>query len=365
VTWSRLTVSMARRIDTLASSYILRTDGGGDLGFGHVNRCISLADAIQARGGMPEIVLGISDFDVLDKISKAGHDARQLDTPQRFDASATLRGATRAIFDFSHATTAGTASEVARMLKQVHDAGTRTLVIDSIGHNCLAARHGLAVDILAIPYIGAEHQNVLPGPDKEARGAEYFVVNQAFRPPSSGVKSKNDSSRRVLVTAGGSDPTGLTLLFLAALAQIDAPLALRIVIGPGFPDALKSEIENRARELAHNTTLIRAPENLADEILRADLALSASGLTKYELAHAGTPCILVSIDDHHHHANRPFAKLGTCLDAGLKNGLTPDGLAIQVKILLTNPKRQQAMSSAGRALVDGKGSQRLLELLDD
>lgn len=350
-------------------SHVLRTDGGGALGFGHVNRCLSLASAIRAHGGAPEIVLGSADSDVLDRIAQAGHATRKLAAAKRYNATETLGGAARAIFDFSHARTREASREAAVMLGQAHDDGARTLLIDSIGRDCLGALQSLAVDILAIPYAGAEEQDIVSGPAIEARGTDYFVLDAEFVEYRSTVETaiepESHAKPHVLVTAGGSDPAGLTPLFLAALARIATPVDIRVVIGPGFSAELKSKIEQQAAELNHDTNLLAAPESLTEEIFAADLALSASGLTKYELAYAGTPCILISIDQVHHRANRAFAELGSCLDAGLMSDVSPSQLAAQIETLLNDPEKQQDMATLGRAAVDGKGLQRMLELLND
>jgi len=353
------------RADTLHYSHVLRTDGGGALGFGHVNRCLSLASAIRAHGGAPEIVLGSADSNVLDRIAQAGHATRKLAAAKRYNATETLGGAARAIFDFSHARTHEASREAAVMLGQAHDDGARTLLIDSIGRDCLGALQRLSVDILAIPYAGAEEQDIISGPAIEARGTDFFVLDAGFVEYRSAVEPESHVQPSVLVTAGGSDPAGLTPLFLAALARIATPVDIRVVIGPGFSAELKSKIEQQTAELDHNTTLLAAPVSLTEEIFAADLALSASGLTKYELAYAGTPCILISIDLAHHRANRAFAELGSCLDAGLMSDVTPSQLAAQIETLLKDPEKQQDMATLGRAAVDGKGLQRMLELLDD
>lgn len=346
-------------------SHILRTDGGRELGFGHVNRCLTMANAIRAGGGAPEIVLGIGDSDVLDRIEKAGQPARQLAPDKRYDAIEMLRGATCAIFDFSHIRTGETAAAAASMLNRVRDSGARSLVIDTIGRDCLGAMQNLTVDILAIPYAGGEQQETLPGPGIEARGPDYFVLDNAFLESRRSKEPTASAKPRVLVTAGGSDPAGLTMLFLASLALVNTPLQLRIVVGPGFASALKSNIEKCAATLSHDVVLLDAPESLVEEIFAADLALSASGLTKYELAFAGTPSILVSIDEEHHAANRAFADLGSCRDAGLMQDVTPGELAALLEDLIHDAGKRHDMAAAGRAAVDGEGLQRLLELLDD
>jgi len=346
------------------ASHVLRTDGGGALGFGHVNRCLVLADAIRDRGGSPEIVLGASDAGVRSHIAKSGHSYRQLDPAQMFDREQTLQEAARAIFDFSHTQTRANIEDASSLLLSLNEYGVRTLLIDAKGDECLSSLSTMTVDVLAIPYAGAETQTVLPGTITDVRGPQYFVLNRAFLSRPFEARPAPEVARQILVTAGGSDPTQLTLFFLDVLEKISTSIDVHVVIGPGFSEELTAAIEARAERMPHETLLIYAPDSLADEMFRADLALSASGLTKYELAYSGTPCILLSIDDNHAEANDPFAALGTCHDAGKADDTTVEAVVVEFEKLLGDIECRCNLAAAGRAAVDGQGTQRLLDLLD-
>lgn len=345
-------------------SHVLRTDGGGTLGFGHINRCLVLADAIRERGGVPEIVLGTASPDTHVHIAGAGHVCRQLDPAKIFDPEQTLHSAAFAIFDFSHRKTRSHIEEAHQLLEASQKNDTRTLLIDAKDEECLSALTTMVADILVIPYAGADAEQVMPGAKTDVRGLEYFVLDRAYLDKAFTDRPIPETVRNVLVTAGGSDPVGLTLFFLDVLEKIAAPLNINVVIGPGFAPDLTTAIALRAERMHHNTCLIHTPDNLADEVFRADLALSASGLTKYELAYSGTPSLLVSIDRNHDISNQPFAALGTGLYAGKYGVVTIDELVASVKSLLGDAERRRALAKAGPAAIDGKGTQRLLDLLD-
>jgi len=345
-------------------SHALRTDGGGSLGFGHVNRCLIIADAIRARGGTPELVLGVASAEVLSHVRNAGYACRQLDPAARFDAGQVLLDAHSAVFDFSHRETRAHLANAQDMLRASRAAGARTMLIDAKGEECLSALSAMETDILAIPYAGAESEQVLPGAKVDVRGLQYFALAHEYLDDKHTARDTPEIATKILVTAGGSDPVGLTEFFLDVLDPIHDPLEIRIVIGPGFRSSQAKTIASRAERMPHNTELVNAPENLADEIFRADLALSASGLTKYELAFAGTPSVLLSIDENHDIANRPFAALGSCVDAGRFDAANPVAVRDLVATLIRDPVHRRIMATAGPAAIDGRGTQRLLDLLD-
>ena len=346
------------------ASHVLRTDGGGDIGFGHVRRCLSLADAIRDRGGRPEIVLGAADAKVRTHIDSAGHTCRQLKEASRFDADAVVPEQQLAVFDFSHATTRARIDDTRKMFDDLSSRGVRTLLIDAKGAECLCAIRPMSVDVLAIPYAGAENEVVLARAGTDVRGLDYFVLGQDYlthRPPARQVPPR---ARKILVTAGGSDPTDLTLFFLDSLELVPEPLDVRIVIGPAFPQERINAIANVCERLVHQTQMVHAPETLSEEMQWADITLSASGLTKYELAFSAAPAILVSIDETHVVANRPFDALGCALDMGQQGEVGAAELAATLQSLIEDQAARQSLADAGPAVIDGQGAKRLLDLLD-
>ena len=100
-------------------------------------------------------------------------------------------------------------------------------------------------------------------------------------------------------------------------------------------------------------------------MLWCDLAVSTSGLTKYELAATGTPAILLSHDSAHAQNNRPFAALGTALDLGEAAGLSTATLAEALGVLLNDAARREEMSRRGRAAVDGAGAARIIDAIEE
>jgi spore coat polysaccharide biosynthesis predicted glycosyltransferase SpsG len=347
----------------MTTSHVLRTDGGGSLGFGHINRCLILADAIRNRGGKPEIVLGSESVNARTHVSRTGHAYRELDSSQAFEATSVLRDAEHAVFDFSHRDTRGRIDDAQRLLAMAYESGARTLLIDAKGAECLSAMAEMKTNILAIPYAGAENEQVLPGAETDVRGLPFFAIDNKFLKLPTASRLIPEKVERILVTAGGSDPVRLTLFFLDVLEEIATPLEVHVVIGPGFDPKLTAEITVQAKNARHQTRLVRAPETLADEIFRADIALSATGLTKYELAYTGTPCVLVSIDENHAIANRPFAALGSSIDMGEISDTNVGAVASELEKLIGDTAARRKLANAGPKAIDGAGAQRLLDLL--
>jgi len=170
-------------------------------------------------------------------------------------------------------------------------------------------------------------------------------------------------ANRIFLTCGGSDPTHLTIKILAGLELLQTPVEVQVAIGPLFSQALIRAIHAAAISPTHKIELLHAPDELVESMLWCDLAVSTSGLTKYELAATGTPSILVSIDSFHERANRPFAKKGSAYSLGFK--FTKEKLAKEVELLLENHQKRAAMTKIGTSLVDGGGTGRIFREIEE
>ncbi|GEM_PF-5217310 len=348
----------------MKATHVLRTDGGASLGLGHVARCLTIAKAIRGQGGTPEIALGYSNQQVCSRIKEEGIPFRCVDPKKRFKPQQIMDGTKVVVFDFSHQVTRAHHQEVANIVDVLSQSNIRSVLIDGKGGDCLSALSPMRVDALMIPYAGAEKQKVFPGAKMDARGPHYMILDDTFLKKSTTATVQPSIAQNILVTAGGSDPHNLTLFFMKVLAKVTTHPRVRIVIGPSFSRDLTQSISSAAHKVGYPTTLVRAPGTLAHEIWAADLALSASGLTKYELAFCGTPSVLISIDANHAEANLPFTRMGTCYDAGRLDMANIDSVAKVVEELILSKERRCKLAMAGIAAVDGHGIKRLMGLIN-
>jgi spore coat polysaccharide biosynthesis protein SpsF len=155
----------------------------------------------------------------------------------------------------------------------------------------------------------------------------------------------------MIVTMGGSDPKDFTRLALKAVAQVTAPLKARFVIGPNFadPNALANQIEAAGFEVLHDAV------DLAAEFARADLALISFGVTAYEMAALGVPSLYLTLSEDHARSASALCQ------AGMGDIVAPDADIITSALarLIADRDRRDAMTKAGRTLIDGKGAQRI------
>lgn len=348
---------------------VFRTDASNAIGFGHLQRCRAIAAFVAEQGGTSAFVLGLCDDTVAANLTAANENVHILEKAGHFDAQALYSAVPDAhlvICDISHPETSPRLAALPGYLADLKAGGSSTVLIDGPLEMCLSARVSLPTDVLVIPYFGSEAETIQPGPRKIAAGLPYAIIAETYAGNGAMGRTIAEQARRILITAGGSDPTGATALCLRALANItETELDLRVAIGPAFSESARAAIDDLAAVSPHRVTLLQAPAGLAEHMLWCDLALSASGVTKYELACTGTPTLLFSTDRDLDAMNRSFETLGTCIDLGLVEHLTPTAITLRLRDVLSDPDKRRALSDAGRRAVDGQGCARMFEALSE
>jgi spore coat polysaccharide biosynthesis predicted glycosyltransferase SpsG len=240
-------------------------------------------------------------------------------------------------------------------LQAVRESAKIWVAIDSVGGQSMEAQKLAGdTDILVIPYLSVETEpRSLRG--KLLRGPEYALLASSYR---GGVDRKHRSNaNRIMVSCGGGDPTECSLVVLEALNKIKTPLEIRLVVGPLFSDSLKARIAKELASSRHKYSTIVSPPHLRTEMLWCDMAITTTGLVKYELAATQTPAVVFSIDPLHDSLNQPFAAGGSVVDLGVKPNAGK--IANEVEKLLGSLPQREALALAGAKIVDGKGAERI------
>jgi len=337
-------------------SIVMRCDAGHSVGTGHLARCRALASWFDAENVAYVVGADSHGRRMLTDLPKAH--ALPLDGSEREERafwSGETIAADAIVFDLSYRARVEARDATRRLIAATGGGSVRRILIDGIGVDTLVDGGDWPLDMVIVPYAGGFAVN--PAIDTLA-GAQFFLIAKDAPPPPA--RDPSRPVRSVLVTMGGSDPYGLTTRVLDALGPTPAGWAIRVVIGPAFAPSLAADIRERAR-VRPEIEIVDKPASLASCLAAADLAIAATGLTKYELAAAGVPSVQISIDARHAEINAGFAAMGTALHLGAAPDVSADLIRGAVLDLARDPDRRAEMSRRGRTLIDGRGGQRIVD----
>jgi len=299
---------------------VFRCDAGPELGFGHLMRCRTLAEAFHERGERCVMVGPDSAY------AKPGDDAVFDEwfsvsdwASSHEDALKTIRIAKKHQADWL--VLDDYRVDEAYQLA-IRAAGLRWLQFDG------TASKPLWADIVlnANPATRLEdYQAVLRNPNTRVLlGPRYAILRAEFdqvipREPGRPVK-------RILLTFGGGDDRGANQFVLSTLLPIiSKDQELVVVSGSTNPSnpSLKRWVDAHGEG---RVSLHIDPEQVASLFASCDLVVMAGGTSTYEAARCGLPMILIAIADNQVAQSKAWSDCGCAIYLGTAKDVTESNL---------------------------------------
>jgi UDP-2,4-diacetamido-2,4,6-trideoxy-beta-L-altropyranose hydrolase len=189
------------------------------------------------------------------------------------------------------------------------EVSTKVTVIDSMppDHFMGVKLDGeLIPDVVITPYYLANEYRPKPIARYWGVGPRYCVLDDAYGSYAL-ISNAIPDQKRILITCGGSDPTGLTVKCIDALMNFEG--FLDVVMGPLFTPQLFSELK-LLEQLNTRIKLHHQPECLASLIANAALVVGRPGLIRYEAASLGRNTILYSDTNSYYEYYKAFSSSG-------------------------------------------------------
>jgi spore coat polysaccharide biosynthesis predicted glycosyltransferase SpsG len=188
-------------------------------------------------------------------------------------------------------------------------------------------------------------------------GPDAYVLRDEFRFAA----RDRDRSRaeRILVTFGGTDPSGLTVKVLEAIGP-DCPIAITVVAGKGYEDF--ESLESLCQRLAGHGVdieLYRDVALMSDVMSTADIAFSSSGRTLYELAYLCIPTIVLAQNELELKHTFASAENGF-LFLGLGREVSDEAIRASFRTLLSSAPLRQSLGARMDALDLESGRNRVV-----
>lgn len=346
------------------SRVCIRVDAYPEIGYGHLKRCLVVAGRLRERGKEVFFLL-VGDLAASAEIKKAGFDLvetpketsflEQINAIELYD----YKNIGITIIDIAHKRAIQDSEGLALYLKKLTNKSF-TVFIDSFGAQ--SARENISklfCNILVSPYAG-EQKSTKQINHTELLGVDYFVLDMAYQ----NYRKKNirKLANRILITCGGSDLNSISSKILSTLnSDKKITLDIKVIVGSGFSSELNKILLKLTKNSPHNVDLVLSPDDLSSEMSWCDIAISTSGLTKYELAATGTPAILISIDSSHDAVNQHFTSEKSVLDLGDVKNVSDVKLLNSVWKLLENKNERERQSLVGQNFINANGTDNLIE----
>jgi len=193
-------------------------------------------------------------------------------------------------------------------------------------------------------------------------GPKYMIIRKSFWKARTKTKISKTQIKKILLTFGGSDEKNLTKTILLHLLR--KKFQLSVVLGPTYPQNRKLAFLSKKYS---NLEIKSDVEDMTDLMQSQDLVISSPGITTYELACLGIPCIMIPFNMLQYSVAAEMENKGFGVNYGYwDNNFHRLDLTISN---LNDYKIRKRMHCAGKKIVDGKGlfriSKNLLSLLKE
>ena len=366
-----------------------RADASLQMGSGHVMRCLTLADALKARGAHCHFISRAHPGHLLEAIHQRGYKVNSLVAPV-IRAQAATKTIAIDVPDIqqepAHAAWLGStwqtdAQETAAILADLQPDWLvvdhyaldqhweevlaphyrKLMVIDD-----LADRHHCC-DLLLDQNLGRQPEHYAPWVPAHCQvltGPQYALLRPEFaelRPYSLQRRQAQPALRQLLISMGGVDQPNATGQVLQALKTCALPADCRITVVMGLTAPWLQNVRELAAQMPWPTEVVVNVNDMARRMVDSDLAIGAAGSTSWERCCLGLPTLMVVLAENQQAGAQA---LGAAHAARLIGSVS--NIATQLPQALRelfDSKHQMRMSLAASSITNGQGVEKILKAM--
>ena len=354
-----------------------RSDASYQIGSGHVMRCLTLANALHARGVECNFITRDVQGNANDRVLEAGHALFCLPPAKQPGEPLADRGGYETWLD-------GTQYSDAHRSKTIVDAINPDIVvvdhyaIDHQWHREFRPERKLVViddladrihdcDLLVDQNFGRKPKDYLwlvPSGTPCLTGPDFALLRSEFRSARArSLERRRHASRpfRILVSMGGADVENASMQILSVLesAKDRESIEVTIVLGRSAPHAETVRAAVAASSL--DARLLVGVSDMANLLVDMDVAIGAAGGSVWERCCLGLPSLLLSIAENQKPAAAALAKAGIAISLGdFDEHGWGEKLLFNLERLRSGSKISQ-LNELAASLVDGRGAMRVVE----
>ena len=329
---------------------LIRTDASEQIGSGHIMRCLTLANELRQNAQVSFICRELPG-NMCDYIEQQGYIVHRLPLDATKQTSEIL-AAENGVIDWLIVDHYGLDAQWEMTMRPyVH----RIMVIDDMAnrsHDCdILLDQNLYVDM------DNRYKDLVPPSCKQLLGPKYALLRPEFLAARKKLRKREGNIKRLLIFMGGSDPTNETAKALEAVKLLNRPeIAVDVVVGESNPD--KEPIKQLCASLP-NAAYYCQVSNMAELMVKADLAIGAGGSTNWERCCLGLPSLVMTIAENQEELTQVLHEQGYLISLGTKEKVTAETIWQNLYDILNDPERVLSFVERGKQLVDGNGAKRV------
>lgn len=341
----------------MGKSVCIRVDGSLEIGTGHIIRCLALADELSHRGFKTIFCTRDYDSKLIEKIKSRGFVLSVISATlsmeedmSYFTTLSKKHDADVVVTDNYHIM-----DDYLKYLKQ----NLRVLVsIDDIAETYFYSDILINQNIYATKEI--YHGKIVNG-TKLLLGPRYAILGPEFCKYHS-LEREFGAVKNILITLGGVDLKNQTLKALRALDKVEEDFFITAVIG--VSNSHMDELIAFTKSSQKTIKILRNVNDMAELMHNADIAISASGTTSWELCCTGLPNIMMALADNQREVGEKLADIGISINLGWFKDVSETMIQESVKKLIYDQNLRKKMGEHGKTLVDGNGARRIVNEME-
>lgn len=356
-----------------------RTDASQQIGTGHVMRCLTLAEALQAIGAQCQFICREHSGNLIAQIRQRGFAVSVL--PAATEAFITNEPAIETQSDYAAWLGADWATDAAQTKAGVCETVVDWLVVD---HYAIHARWEQTLrplcrklmviddladrphdcDLLLDQNLGRDvrdYRSLVPEGSTVLAGPYYALIRPEFATLRNGSLRRRAIPRlkHMLITMGGVDQANATGKVLEALRDCPLPAGMRITVVMGSHAPWLERVQILAKLMSQPTMVKVNVNNMAQLMADSDLAIGAAGSTTWELFCLGVPALLVVMAKNQANSAAYIVKADAAI---IISGLEITSRLFEVlSHLATSNKVLRRLTNVAKTITDGAGSNRVIE----
>lgn len=195
---------------------------------------------------------------------------------------------------------------------------------------------------------------------KSFSSLDFAIFNEKFKQ----IKKKKirKEVRSILILQGGADTHCFTPKIIKAVYGLENNFKISVVLGPSF--RCWSRLNHALKKMGKPVKIYHNVKNMPFLMQKYDFAITAAGNTLLELAYLGIPSVVICAERFEVETAKLLESKGFGINIGFGGNLSSSKIRHKLTDMITDYNLRKKMNRIGPTLVDGKGTSRIVKIIN-